>query len=79
VLANVEGCLRAAGVGKTNLVQVRIYVTDVAQWPEFNRIYAQWLGDHRPARAVVGVASLHFGVAVEVEALALAGHSLEAR
>jgi hypothetical protein len=37
VLANVEGCLRAAGVGKVHLV-VRVYVTGVARWPEFNRL-----------------------------------------
>jgi reactive intermediate/imine deaminase len=79
VLANVEGCLRAAGVGKADLVQVRVYITDVTRWPEFNRIYAEWMGSHRPARAVVGVSSLHFGVALEVEAVALAGQSREVR
>jgi len=34
-------------------------------------IYADWIGDHRPARAVAGVATLHFGLLIEVEALAL--------
>lgn len=72
VLANLESCLQTAGVDKNSLVQVRIYVTDIQQWPLFNKIYAQWIGDHRPARAVAGVAELHYGVAVEVEAMALA-------
>ncbi|WP_191488230.1 RidA family protein [Pseudomonas sp. FEN] len=72
VLSNLEHCLVRAGVGKNSLVQVRVYVTDIDQWPTFNRIYEQWLGDHRPARAVAGVAQLHFGSAVEVEAMALA-------
>jgi reactive intermediate/imine deaminase len=72
VLTNLEHCLAQAGVDKYSLVQVRVYVTDIYQWPAFNRIYEQWLGDHRPARAVAGVAQLHFGSAVEVEAMALA-------
>jgi 2-iminobutanoate/2-iminopropanoate deaminase len=71
-LANVEGCLRQAGVDRNSLVQVRVYVTDMSLWPRFNQIYAQWIGNHRPARAVAGVAELHYGLTVEIEALALA-------
>jgi 2-iminobutanoate/2-iminopropanoate deaminase len=47
-------------------------VTDVAQWSAFNRLYAEWMGAHRPARAVAGMASLHYGVQIEIEAVALA-------
>lgn len=70
VLANVEDCLERAGLTKDDLVQVRVYVTDILKWPEFNRLYAEWIGSHRPARAVAGVSELHFGLAVEVEAVA---------
>lgn len=72
VLANVEACLACVGVGKDSLVQVRVYVTDIKHWPLFNELYAAWIGTHRPARAVAGVSELHFGLAVEVEAIALA-------
>jgi len=72
VLANVQAAVEAAGSSLPRLVQVRVYVTDVAHWPAFNTLYAQWLGDHRPARAVVPVPALHFGLLVEVEAVALA-------
>jgi 2-iminobutanoate/2-iminopropanoate deaminase len=71
VLANLEACLACAGVSKDNLVQVRVYITDMNNWPLFNESYAKWLGDHRPARAVAGVSELHFGLDVEVEAIAL--------
>lgn len=72
VLLNLDSCLQAAGISKQQLVQVRVYVTDIDQWPLFNRLYSQWLGEHRPARAVAGVAQLHYGCAVEVEAMAVA-------
>lgn len=78
VLANIEACLERAGGGKESLLQVRVYVTDIKHWPIFNQLYAAWIGAHRPARAVAGVSELHFGLAVEVEATALAGsHTLE--
>ena len=57
---------------RQHLVSVRVYVTDINQWPTFNRIYGEWIGDSRPARAVAGVAELHYGFAVEIEAIALA-------
>jgi 2-iminobutanoate/2-iminopropanoate deaminase len=72
VLTNLDACLAEAGIDKTRLLQVRVYVTDIALWPKFNEVYGKWIGDLRPARAVAGVSSLHYGVAIEVEATALA-------
>lgn len=72
VLANVRAALEAAGSSVPRLVQVRVYVTDIAHWPAFNALYAPWAGEHRPARAVVPVPELHHGLLIEVEAVALA-------
>ena len=69
VLHNVEAALTAGGSDKTRLVQVRVYVTDIALWPAFNALYAAWIGEHRPARAVVPVPQLHHGFLIEVEAV----------
>ncbi|MBI2772637.1 MAG: RidA family protein [Burkholderiales bacterium] len=71
-LANVQAALEAAGSGVAQLVQVRVYVDSVENWPLFNQVYAQWAGAARPARAVVPTGPLHFGLKVEVEAVALA-------
>jgi len=70
VLANVSAALAAAGTSVSQLVQVRVYVTNIDHWPAFNAIYADWAGDSRPARAVVPVPMLHHGFLVEVEAVA---------
>jgi reactive intermediate/imine deaminase len=72
VLANLADALQAAGSGIERLVQVRVYVDDIANWPAFNTIYAKWAGDSKPARAVVPTGPLHFGFKIEVEAVALA-------
>ena len=71
VLANVDAALSGAGTSRDRLVQVRVYLTDVADWTHFNTLYAEWIGAHRPARAVVPVPGLHFGLRLEVEATAL--------
>ncbi|SQI43500.1 Enamine/imine deaminase [Leminorella richardii] len=70
VLFNIDASLRAAGSGRDRLIQVRIFIADMAHWPTFNQIYAEWIGDHRPARIVAGVSELHFGSALEIEAVA---------
>ncbi len=72
VLHNVAQALVGAGSSVEKLLQVRVYVTDIASWPEFNAIYAQWAGAARPARAVVPVPQLHYGFKIEVEAVGLA-------
>lgn len=72
VLANVAAALRGAGSSVERLLQVRVYITDIALWPAFNALYAEWVGAARPARAVVPVPCLHYGCLLEVEATALA-------
>ena len=74
-LDNIAAALKAAGSAIDRLVQVRIYVSDIALWPSFNAIYATWIGTSRPARAVVPVPQLHYGFKIEVEAVALQGLS----
>ncbi|MCG2591520.1 RidA family protein [Ramlibacter sp. XY19] len=71
VLANVANILQASGSGIDRLVQVRVYVDSSDNWPEFNAIYSQWAGASRPSRAVVPVGALHYGLKVEVEAVAV--------
>lgn len=73
VLNNLDACLSAANLTKASLVQVRVYIADMNDWQEFNQIYAAWIGDFRPARAVAGVSELHFNAALEIEATAVLG------
>jgi 2-iminobutanoate/2-iminopropanoate deaminase len=72
VLRNVGHVLEAAGSGLDKLVSVTVYVTDIADWPIVNRIYAEMLGDHRPARTVAVSPQLHFGCLLEIQAIATA-------
>ncbi|ROM70694.1 reactive intermediate/imine deaminase [Pseudomonas brassicacearum] len=69
-LENLMAILSAAGQGPNDLLKVTVYVAGIEHWPAFDRIYARYLGEHRPARAVVPVPALHHGYLIEIEALA---------
>jgi reactive intermediate/imine deaminase len=70
VLHNIDLCLQEIGVSRQHLVQLRVFVTDMTHWKDFDALYGEWIGEHRPSRAVVGVSDLHFGALIEVEAVA---------
>lgn len=70
VLANVEAILDAAGSGLDRVLQMTVYISDIGLWSRFNAVYAEVMGQHRPARAVVPVNLLHYGYQVEVQAIA---------
>ncbi len=73
VLRNVGAILAAAGSGLDRVLQMTIYVSDMSAWGRVNSTYARVMGDHRPARAVVPVGTLHHGYQIEVQAIAVAG------
>jgi 2-iminobutanoate/2-iminopropanoate deaminase len=72
-LSAIEALLRAAGSSKSSVLKVNVYVPDVSLWPVVNEEYARFMGEHRPARAVIPTAPLHFGALVEIDAIAVAG------
>lgn len=70
VLDNIQAILQAAGSDKSQLLQVTVYITDVEYWGEVNAVYTEFMEDHRPARAIVPVGTLHYGLQIEMQAIA---------
>ena len=70
VLDNMQRVLRAIGLTLDHVISCMIYLTDLGEFQEMNRVYGERFGSHRPARATVGVASLFGGVRVEISAIA---------
>ena len=71
VLANLDAILEAAGSGRDKVLKTTVYVSDITTWGEVNQCYAQFFGDHRPARSVVPCSPLHYGFGIELEAVAI--------
>lgn len=70
VLQNLEAILHAAGASKATVLKTTVYVSDIEDWPKINPIYAAFFEQHRPARAIVPVGTLHYGLNIEIEAVA---------
>jgi 2-iminobutanoate/2-iminopropanoate deaminase len=69
-LRNVEKILHEAGSDLNHVVQMTIYISDIELWGAVNAVYAKILGEHRPARAIVPVKDLHYGLKIEIQAIA---------
>ena len=70
VLQNIRAILRAAGTDMSQVVKTTVFLVDMADFALMNEVYAEFFGDHRPARSTVAVASLPRGARVEIEAVA---------
>jgi 2-iminobutanoate/2-iminopropanoate deaminase len=70
VLANLAAVLAAAGSEWGRVLRVTVYLADIGDFAAFNRVYAEILGDARPARSTFQVAALPFGARVEIDAVA---------
>jgi 2-iminobutanoate/2-iminopropanoate deaminase len=67
-LRNVEAILGDGGAGWADVAKVTILLADdPGMMPTLNTLYAEHLGEHRPARTTLGVAWLPLGALVEVE------------
>ena len=67
---NVGAILEAAGVGFENVVKTTCFLADMADFAEFNEIYAKYFVS-KPARSCVAAKALPKGVLCEIEAIAV--------
>lgn len=69
-LENVGEILRASGSDLSRVLKMTIYISDISLWSAVNAVYTEVMGDFRPARAVVPTKELHYGLLIEIEAVA---------
>lgn len=54
VIDNLDAILTAAGVTLADVVKATVHLTDPAEFPRFNEVYARRIPEPRPARTTVG-------------------------
>jgi 2-iminobutanoate/2-iminopropanoate deaminase len=75
VLKNIESTLERYGSSLAEVVKCTVFLTDMAEWDEFNKVYREVFQTPFPARSALGVSALALGARVEVECIAYApGH-----
>lgn len=70
VLENIETILKDSGSDKKKILKTTVYISNMSHWPRVNEVYRKFFGKHKPARAVVPTKELHYGVMIEIEAVA---------
>lgn len=70
VLENLKAILKNAGSGFDKVVKTTIFLSDMDNFGIVNGIYAEFFGEHKPARSTVAVKSLPKEALVEIECIA---------
>ncbi|MBQ7245715.1 MAG: RidA family protein [Firmicutes bacterium] len=70
-LANMDAVLKAAGYEKTDVVKTVVFIKDMNDFAAVNEVYAEYFGEHKPARSCVEVARLPKDGMVEIECIAV--------
>jgi len=67
VFRNLLAVCAAANLNFTHVARVGIYLVDLADFAEVNKVMAEFFNSPYPARSTIGVASLPKGARVEID------------
>ena len=70
VLQKVEALLQEQNMTKEYIIKTTAFITNIEDWGAVNAVYAQFFGDHKPARSIIPVSELNYGCLIELEAIA---------
>jgi len=70
IFAHLQAVLKTVDRDLSHVVQVRVFLTDMADFAEMNAVYARQFEAPYPARTTVAVKALPLGARVELECVA---------
>jgi 2-iminobutanoate/2-iminopropanoate deaminase len=71
ILENLKTLLKLYSFTLKNIVKTTVFLKDMNDFENFNRIYAEYFKEKFPARSCVEVACLPKNVAIEIDAIAM--------
>lgn len=71
VLNNLSEVLKAGGSSLQQVFKTTIFLSDMEDFALVNAIYAEFFGEHKPARSTIAVKTLPKNALVEIECMAL--------
>src|SRR5258706_1752274 len=70
-LENIEKVVKAAGFELKDIVSVTVYLADIHEFPDMNKVYKSFMPDPKPARATIQAAALVNNARIEGSAIAV--------
>jgi len=71
IIQNMKAILEEAGSSLDQVVKTTVFLTDMGDFVDMNEVYADYFGNHYPARSTVQVAALPKNAIIEMEAVAV--------
>lgn len=71
VFENLRAVLSAGSSGFEHVVKATVYLKNLSDFQVLNGIYAEYFGNHRPARSTVAVAQLPMDAPLEIDLIAV--------
>jgi len=70
IMENLRAILQAEALDFSDVVKTTIFLTDMADFSEVNKIYGGFFNSNPPARSTLQVAALPLGARLEIEMIA---------
>ena len=70
VMRNIGGILGDVGLDYDDIVKTTIFLADIADFGAVNEVYAEYVGESKPARSTFQVGALPGGLLIEIETIA---------
>ena len=72
IFANMKTILASVGSSLENVLKTTVFLKDLSNYPEYNRIYREYFKNGFPARTTVKADLVHDDFLIEIEAVAWA-------
>jgi 2-iminobutanoate/2-iminopropanoate deaminase len=73
ILNNTKAILAGAGATLAQVVKCTVYLANGADFAAMNEVYAEFFGEHKPARTTIVCTFALAGIKVEIDCIAYVG------
>ena len=70
-LENIQKVLKSAGFEMSDIVSVTVYLADIQEFGDMNKVYKENMPDPKPARATIQAAALVNNARIEIAVIAV--------
>ena len=66
----IKAVVEKHGSSMDRVVKCTVFLADIAEWGEMNKVYVTYFPTHKPARSAFGTTGLALGARTEIECIA---------